>query len=168
MLNDLFQSLKHIHPTAQVTRPKLFAKLVPQASKAQKSGPGHPQKSIISSLTIKYRHTDTGKDYYGCVAKGCYWYRAGNAQVSRVSKHAVSCRYLSSDLKELAKDYAARSSLGATLDSSTTASADTSTGLAKPVNPKLNRCNAKLRSPRSHFTLDSHQCWAQNSTAGKG
>jgi hypothetical protein len=119
--------------SAQSTRPKIFAKFV-QPSKARKSGSGRPPKSLISSLIVKYTHADTGKDYYGCVAKGCHWYRAGNAQVSRILKHTISCRYLSGNLKELAKDYAAQSSLGAALDSSMTSSAttaDLSTGSIK-------------------------------------
>lgn len=53
----------------------------------------------------------------------------------------MSCRYLSSDLKELAKDYAAQSSLGATLDSSAASTATVpqadSTGSVKPMNMKL-------------------------------
>lgn len=134
--------------SVQSTRPKIFAKFqVVRPSKARKSGPGRPPKSLISSLIVKYTHADTGKDYYGCIAKGCYWYRAGNAQVSRILKHTVSCRYLSGNLKELAKDYAAQSSLGAALDSSTTSSniteraesettTDLSTGSVKQVPSK--------------------------------
>ena len=142
----------YIFTLPQATRPKLFAKFVIQPSNARKSGPGRPQKSLISSLTIKYRHSDTGKDYYGCVAKGCYWYRAGNAQVSRVSKHAMSCRYLSSNLKELAKDYAAQSSLGATLDSSTTSSADI--GSIKPTNSRASRLTGTAVPSEKSITLD--------------
>jgi hypothetical protein len=102
------------------------------------------------------RHTDTGKDYYGCVAKlkGCYWYRAGNAQVSRISKHAVSCQYLSSDLKELAKDYTAQSSLGAVLADSGASAAwvDSdmiSTGSVKPTTSKLTAVAVPSSSEKS-------------------
>jgi len=147
-----------MHISVQATRPKIFAKFVIQPSKARKSGPGRPQKSLISSLIIKYRHSDTGKDYYGCIAKGCYWYRAGNAQVTRVSKHAVSCRNLSSDLKELAKDYAAQSSLGAALDLSTTArtAINISTGSesAKPMNSKPMKLMAVPSESKKSFALD--------------
>lgn len=65
----------------------------------------------------------------------------------------MSCRYLSSDLKELAKDYAAQSSLGATLNSSTMpARADISTGSesVKPMNPILTAVPAATEK----FTLD--------------
>jgi hypothetical protein len=68
----------------------------------------------------------------------------------------VSCRYLSSNLKELAKDYAAQSSLDATLNLSTTpARADISTGSesVKPTNPILTAVPAATVTEKS-FTLD--------------
>jgi hypothetical protein len=96
-------------------RPKIFNMLVPKQLRPHK-GAGRPGKTVISSLVIKYVHKDTGKDYYGCVGVGCYWFRAGNAQECRILKHAPSCRHLSDDLKLFANEHAAGSSLGAKLE----------------------------------------------------
>jgi hypothetical protein len=112
--------------------PKIFEKLVPKQLKPSK-GAGRPGKAIISSLMIKYIHKDNGKDYYGCVASGCYWFRAGNAQESRILRHVPSCRHLTQELKLFANEHAAGSSLGAKLD--TLQSAETVTDSLAVVQP---------------------------------
>ena len=82
-------------------------------------------------------HKDTGKDYYGCIAVDqCKWVRAGNAQESRILKHAAYCRFLNPDLKQQAREHAASKSLGAKLENSKTVE-NTVTGA--PVEPPIKK-----------------------------
>ncbi|KAF8233361.1 hypothetical protein L208DRAFT_1377294 [Tricholoma matsutake] len=78
---------------------------------------GHPGDEILSKLTIKYTHKNTGRYYWACVGinTGCTFYRAGNPQKNRILPHAAHCRFLSDELRVYAEDTASMS-LGAKLE----------------------------------------------------
>ena len=125
-----------------------MSRLVEKPMKRHQQGQGRPKKLLISLLVINYVHKDTGKDYYSCVAVDrCNCVRAGNAQESRILKHAAYCRYLDPDLKSLASDHAASKSLGAKFEIAE------STSELTELQPK----KAKTRSLFHNFTDTGHK-----------
>ena len=64
----------------------------------------------------------------------CRWVRAGNAQESRILKHAAHCCHLDPDLKLLANEHAAGTSLGAKLEV-----VESTTSTETPAEPKVKK-----------------------------
>lgn len=86
---------------------------MPKKASAKK-GAGRPEDKLLSKLTTKWIHNDTGALYFTCVAvtTGCGFVRAGNAARHRILPHVPKCKYLSAELKALGDNQAASMSLG--------------------------------------------------------
>lgn len=57
------------------------------------SGPGRNPNALAARLVVKYIDGDN-KASWRCIAEGCDHRRRGNAQLDRILKHSIGCKYL--------------------------------------------------------------------------
>ena len=83
--------------------------------KAKASSKGRPEDKVIAKLSLKLWDKEKHNPYFACrgALEGCDFVCSGFAQRNRLAPHAVNCRFLSTELKDLVADQAAGLSLGA-------------------------------------------------------
>ena len=104
--------------------------------KAKVSTKGRPEDKIIAKLSLKLWDKEKNSSYFACrgALEGCDFVCSGFAQRNRLAPHAVNCRYLSSELKDLVSDQAASLSLGAKQEAKEPESAPSKSPLKSDLN----------------------------------